>query len=330
VLDQDIQTRSPKSRQVLDESNVEESDDIQPMTRDEILRQLKERRAATQADDVPDPGLGGRFKKVRSEKSSNKKKFVEVVNGRRREVLVITNKDGTTKRKTRWIDAEEDVADKGASQPLGMEVPAEFLARQKAILDQEAADDEDEDDIFQGVTDYDPLAGINSDSEESDSPKDERPKTDATGDKEVSAEDKPRNYFGTSNQAEEGQDRANPISKDPTLLAALKRAAALRRSDEQGGEDEQSVSDPDKAARQQKLLARLKEQDRVDAADMDPSFGDSRFGDEDDDEGPIWEGDEDEGSTKKSARKRRPKKRKGDKDNVNDVMAVLGSRRKEK
>lgn len=315
ALEKEVQATSHASKKEQDETTTELE---QPTTRDEILRRLKESRAAKQ-EPPPEPVLGDRFKKVVSDKPG-KKKFVEVVNGRRREVLVITNKDGTTKRKTRWIDKEEDVVQSEQSQPLGMEVPAEFQAKQQALLNQQEAEDED-DDIFQGVADYDPLAGINSASEDE---AEAEANTAVRAEKKVTLPDnKPRNYFGSSNQDQESEDRTNPILKDPTLLSALKRAAGLRASEE-AGKGEVGM-DPARNTKEQQLLARLRERDQADAADMDMGFGESRFGDEEDDDRPVW--DDGDGSTKKSGRKRGPKKRKGDKDNVSDVMAALQGRK---
>lgn len=321
ALDKEVQSRGPASRNEQSAEDRGTTGEDRPLTRDEILQRLKQSRSGTTKASAQEPVLSDRFKKVGSEKKNNKKKFVEVVNGRRREVLVITNKDGTTKRKTRWLDKEEEGAGQG-SQPLGMEVPAELLAKHKAALEQEAAEDDD-DDIFQGVADYDPLAGLEDDS-------DEEGKADGAGPSKPEAavtHDQPRNYFGTGHQQEESDDKSNPILKDPTLLAALKRAAGLKRSEQEAGAD-QSDGDPECTAKQQQLLARLKAQDRADAEDMDLGFGESRFGDEDDDEGPVW--DDEEGTSKKSGRKRGPKKRKGDKDNVGDVMAALEGRKKDK
>ncbi|KAK5453000.1 hypothetical protein LTS15_007149 [Exophiala xenobiotica] len=323
VLDKEVQARNPTAQKEQPEAAEGAPDEERPLTRNEILQRLKQSRAGKVEKLPPEPVLSDRFKKVGSERKNNKKKFIEVVNGRRREVLVITNnKDGTTKRKTRWLDKKGEGAPK-ETQPLGMEVPAEFLAKQKAalVLEQQEAEDEDGD-IFQGVADYDPLAGLGSDSEE-----DDKVRETSAGQTKATSVDKPRNYFGTSNQPEEVEDRANPIMKDPTLLAALKRAAGLRKSEGQP-DDDAADSDPDRAAKRQQLLARLKERDRADAADMDLGFGESRFGDEDDDEGAVWDGEE--GTEKKSGRKRGPKKRKGDKDSVGDVMAVLDGRKKEK
>ncbi|KAJ9605268.1 hypothetical protein H2200_009925 [Cladophialophora chaetospira] len=308
ALEKDVQAVDHTVRSQEDGSTAEAE---KPTTRDDILRKLKESRAAKQVAPAPEPALGDRFKKLQSDKS-DKKKFVEIVEGRRREVLLVTNKNGTTKRKTRWIDKEDDVPEAQQNHPLGMEVPAEFLAKQQALSKQEA--DEDDDEIFQGVSDYNPLAGINSESED-----DADEKVDKAAGAETNAtstSSKPRNYFGTGNQAEEVEDRTNPILKDATLLSALKRAAGLQRHEDESGE-------PGRDAKQQQLLARTKEQNRLDAADLDLGFGESRFGDEDD-EGPAWE----DGEGKKGARKRGPKKRKGDKDSVSDVMAVLQGREK--
>ncbi|ETI19271.1 hypothetical protein G647_09103 [Cladophialophora carrionii CBS 160.54] len=323
-VDEELDHLLEKEVQAVDHSLGKQQDDAgmeedQPMTRDEILRRLKESRAQKQQGVPPEPVLGNRFKKVTSDKP-NKRKFTEVVNGRRREVLLITNKDGTTKRKTRWIDVEEDTPDSAQKQPLGMEVPAEFVAKQQVLSTQAEAEDED-DDIFQGVSDYNPLAGINSDSEDEDH---DKSKPAARAEKDTaSTTSKPRNYFATSGQEGEAEDRTNPILKDPTLLSALKRAAGLKRHDDSGS-NQALDSDPTRVAKQQQLLERLKEQNRADAADLDLGFGESRFGDDEDEDGSVWE--DGEGSSKKSGRKRGPKKRKGDKDNVNDVMAVMRGR----
>lgn len=333
ILKKDVQAKIPTSQKEQADSTATDHHDGQPMTRDEILRRLKEGRIGKQppaALGAPAPALGDRFKKVSSEKS-NKKKFVEVVNGRRREVLVITTKDGKTKRKTRWINPEEKGRDGQEKEPLGMEVPAEILAKQQALLEQQAAEEDEDDDIFQGIGDYDPLAGIHSDSDQSDGEKKAEQTKEGKGPNKtpIPSGTKPRNYFSTGNQpTDEVEDRANPIAKDPTLLAALKRAAALQRNKEDGG-DEAIDLDPDRAAKHKQMLARVREQERADAADMDLGFGGSRFEDEDE-EGGVWDEGEGEGmgKGKKSPGRKRGKKRKGDKDNVNDVMAVLEGRGK--
>jgi hypothetical protein len=316
ALQQDVKKTERTSRGDEEEAIV---DTEQPLSRNEILRRLKESRAGNTASAAPEPVLGEHFKKVKSDKLG-KKKFVEVINGRRREVLLIQNKDGTTKRKTRWLETEEEATKNQQTQPLGMEVPAEMLAKQKAMLEQEAAEDED-DDIFQGVSDYNPLAGIDSGSDDA---ADETTKPRIAEDSANSKESKPRNYFGTSNQ-EVATEQANPLMTDPTILAALKRAATLG----QGTEGDDVALDPEKALRHKQMLARMKQQEKADAEDLDLGFGESRFADDDDQGEAGWD-DDGEGGAKKPTRKRGGKKRKGDKDNVNDVMAVLQGRNESK
>jgi RED-like protein N-terminal region len=322
VLDRDVIVKPRGSDNVSGDTEPNAAAPSLIMTRDEILRRLRESR---NAESEPVSGqahvLSDKFKRLSSAEKSGKKKFIETVNGRRREVLVITAKDGKTKRKTRWIDPE-DTANATKAAPLGMEVPAELVAKQKALLEKEAAEDED-DDIFQGVgTDYDPLKGINSESE--DSEKDGPPDAD---DKSVrnEAEKRPRNYFGAQDTAKSTNKKANPLTQDSSILAALKRAAALRQSEGQETTGEDADADPEKVEKRKQFLAKLNQQAREDAADMDLGFGVSRFGDDDDEEGPIWEGGEEREGKK---RKRGPKKRKGDKDNVADVMSVLDGRKK--
>ncbi|KEF54389.1 uncharacterized protein A1O9_09555 [Exophiala aquamarina CBS 119918] len=327
ALENDVAANTAPSRKEAADMQSKENTAPQATTRDEILRKLKESRMGrTISDRIPEPSLGDKFKKVGSEPKPTKKKFIENIDGRRREVLLITNKDGTTKRKTRWLDKVENTVQKD-SAPLGMQVPAEFLAKQKEW--QEKEDAEDDDDIFGGVAEYNPLAGLKSESSESDNDERNPDQRDVHATPEKGANGRrPRNYFDAQNESGQGEDRSNPITKDPTLLAALKRAATLRREEGKGrdGGDNVHDSDPNREAKQRQFLARLKEQDRADAADLDLGFGESRFGDDDDEDGEVWAGEK--GEAKKPARKRGGKKRKGDKDNVNDVMSVLEGRTK--
>jgi hypothetical protein len=306
-------------------------------TRDEILKELRASRAAAAPPPPPEPTLGSRFKKLGDGKPE-KKRFVEIdgSTGRRREVLVITDAEGNTKRKVRWIDKPTDstgsatalpMPDK-AAKPLGMDVPAEIAAREAA-----SAAPEEDDDIFAGVgADYDPLAGIEDEASSSD----EQGKTDKLAEKEkmpsqVQDEQKqpeeahkPRNYFatGTTSDAPEPEDRSNPLIKDPTIMAALKRAAALRQ-DSPSAEGES----PEASLRHKKFLEEARRRDAMDAADLDMGFGGSRLEDDEDEETVLHDFDDERGVKK---RKRGPKKRKGDKDSVNDVMRVLEGRKKDK
>lgn len=319
-----------------------------PKTRDEILRELKASRAAAAKAPapVPESTLGSKFKKVGDGKPE-KKRFIESdENGRRREVLLITDADGNTKRKVRWLDKPNEprgtpslpMPDKGA-KPLGMEVPADIAAREAAT----AAPEDEDDDIFAGVgADYDPLAGIEQEDDSSSDEDGEHPKKPGKDhapdtipeegqqplESTAAQSAKPRNYFATATSTtapEEPEDRSNPLTKDPTILAALKRAAALRQASPSEGDSDISA---EASLRQKKFLEEARRRDAMDAADMDMGFGGSRIEDgEDDDEGPLLDfEDQQRGGNK---RKRGPKKRKGDKDSADDVMRVLEGRKKD-
>ncbi|KAL4929821.1 uncharacterized protein BDV17DRAFT_260176 [Aspergillus undulatus] len=326
-------------------------------TRDEILKELKASRAAASAGPStttaqPEPALGARFKKI-GDSGVEKKRFIEQdENGRRKEVLLITDADGKTKRKARWLDKPGTTAPTTAAaaqsapekaekkaKPLGMEVPVEIAAKIKAA--QNVEEDED-DNIFAGVgADYDPLGEAGSDEDSSDSEEGEvattaKSQQEPTDKKETADEPrpaKPRNYFATSastgqeDQVENNhdRDRGNPLTRDPTLLAALKRAAALRQAgstdDGVEGLDEEGV-DQETLLRRKKFLEEARRREALDAADMDYGFGGSRIEDDEDEEAALLEP---RGGNK---RKRGPKKKKGDKDSASDVLGVLEGRKK--
>ncbi|KAI5304945.1 hypothetical protein KEM56_005642 [Ascosphaera pollenicola] len=297
------------------------------LTRDEILRQYKANRAAAPAQSPPPPpesNLGSKFKKIGGK--DEKKRWIEQdETGRRREVLLVTGPDGKTKRKVRWIDKKPEQGKTGTgllevdknAKPLGMEVPAEALARAAAAKAQE---DEDEDIFADAGRDYDPLADIEKDDTSDD---------EAGGTTEAKTEEpkaaaeptKPRNYFAeSSTQQPEQEDRLNPLLKDPTFLAAVKKAAALRHAEGKQGIDANEGDDADAIAHRKKFLEEARRREQLDYIDIDMGFGDSRF-DDDDDELPV----EDEKSGNK--RKRGPKKKKQDKNSADDVLKVLEGRR---
>ncbi|KAL5357527.1 hypothetical protein BJX96DRAFT_163138 [Aspergillus floccosus] len=332
----------------------------QKKSRDEILRELKASRAvaAAAAAEVPaEPALGARFKRIGDAKVEKKRWVEQDETGRRKEILQITDAEGKTKRKVRWLDKpgeSQGVAASGASpttpagllvpdkdsKPLGMEVPAGLSAKSAAPPEEE--EEEEEDDIFAGVgADYDPLGDVGDESDSSEAREDgqvgekpqkppREPETKGTAETEKAPPGepaKPRNYFGSSTRDEEPEadDRSNPLTKDPTLLAALKRAATLRQgspsADVDAGETEDA--DAETLARRRKFLEEARRRDALDAMDMDMGFGSSRIEDEEDEEGVLYDG----GGGKK--RKRGPKKRKGDKESASDVMRVLEGRKKE-
>jgi RED-like protein N-terminal region len=310
------------------------------MSRDEILKRLKASRMAAAREvkeaKSAEPSLGAKFRKLGSDNHSEKKKFVEKVNGRRREVLLVTNPDGTTKRKSRWIDKEdvnpEVQSAAGKGEALGMEVPAELAAKQKAMLAKQKLEEEEDDGIFAGVgADYNPFGGITDESDDGSHSEDtgeaaaEQGETEAKTKAKSEAKtdqiaSKPRNYFHSPSSTAPDETKSQAASlADPAILAALKRAAAIRKAQEDAGPGDEA-HEADTNPHSQDFLARLRKREREDAADLDLGFGESRFGDEEDEEAPIWNGEEGE---KKSERKRGPKKRKGNKDDVKDVMAVI-------
>lgn len=299
-----------------------------PLTRDEILQRLKQNRKKPSDLASPEPSQQeesqarldqSRFRKLEPKPKTGKHKFTETINGRRREVLVITGKDGKTKRKTRWLDPEPDPATvkKGEdnNQAWGGDLPAEVLARQKLAAEEEVArqkamEEEDDGDIFGGVADYDPLAGLDSDDEEK-AGKDSEAKSEVPGDR-VNATDsveadtssttanplkstsKPRNYFSTTEPTD--PDTEDPSTKrpthDPAILAALKRAAQIRQQEDaevtKSSKEDPSNNDagqtPEGQARNKALLEKLQNQSGYgDDVDVDMGFGGgSRYDDEDD------------------------------------------------
>lgn len=311
-------------------------------SRNEILKELRASRAAAAAQPSPQPAesvLGSKFKKLGDSTKTEKKRWVEQdESGRRKEILVTTDAQGKTKRKTRWLDKPGEpsgllMPGKDA-KPLGMDVPADVAAKAAAA----PPEDGDEDgDIFEGVgADYNPLADIDDDDSSSDSgeetgvvaePTTKKPKPPAPT--EPTAEDptqpaRPRNYFSTTTsneatEADQDQARANPLTRDPSLLAAFKRAAALRQAGEANDEKEKDGS------RGQRFLEEVRRREAQDAMDMDLGFGGSRNEDEEEEEPVALEGEGPSRGGQK--RKRGPKKRKGDKEDVSDVMKVLEARK---
>ncbi|PKY03105.1 hypothetical protein P168DRAFT_282877 [Aspergillus campestris IBT 28561] len=273
-------------------------------SRDEILREFRASRAAAVAP-PPEPALGDKFKRISAaQPEKQKQRFVEVdeATGRRREVLVITEADGKSKRKTRWLDPPGTknpppalLEPRKDAQPLGMAVPAEIAAKQAAA----AAEDED-DDIFAGAgNDYnvaDELGADESGSEDSEGEVEgEKPSASTDQPPPTTNEPaRPRNYFSnTTTETPDEPDRSNPLTRDPTLLAALKRAAALRQAGEDGedggeGGNEEGV-DAATALRRKKFLEEARRREAQDDADMDLGFGSSRIEDDEDEEGIVLE-----------------------------------------
>jgi hypothetical protein len=304
--------------------------------RDQILAELKAARQA--AKEAAGPSLGAKFKTVGGKKATSRTE----TDSKGREVLITVDENGNEKRKVRKVQLDPEVEkrnellipDKDA-KPLGMEVPEI----------PKPVEDEDEDiNIFDDAgDDYDPLAGLGDEDEDSDEEGEvsEAQKADATEAKMPEPRSMappplpkqppaPRNYFGDSKAEETSESTRSRASQDPVLLAAIKKASTLKPI----AKEPENAEVAAKEARRKKML----QQDDRDAQDMDMGFGSSRFEDEadfDDKKVKLSEwgsrgDDDDEDGGKgdgKGKRRRGPKKRKGDGNNAADVMKVLEQRK---
>ena len=306
--------------------------------RDQILAELKATRKAAQ--EAKGPSLGAKFKKVGERRTETR---IER-DSKGRETLITVDEHGNEKRKVRKIQIEPEVEkshglempDKDA-KPLGMVVP-----------EVPKVEYEEEDmDIFEDAgDDYDPLAGLEEEDDESEAEEGEVAEEGKAEKAEAPTEKKPgtgsmapppnptqlaapRNYFGDST-VEAGLEPSGPLAlQDPTILAALKKASTLDPLTKELESEEEAA----KAAKRKKML----QPDDRDAQDMDMGFGSSRFADEEDSEEKKmklseWGGggdDDGEGGKGdgKGKRKRGPKKRKGDGNSAADVMKVLEKRK---
>lgn len=309
-------------------------------TRDQILAEFRAAREAAKA--AAEPALGDRFRKIGAKQKPGTR--IER-DSKGREVMIIIDADGHEKRKVRKIKpgdaADEDngllMPDKDA-KPLGMEVPEHYRKAEPAI------EEDDDVDIFDDVgDDYDPLAGIAGSDSDSDDGETKAAKDKADSAKAGSMAPPPvpkpaTNYFkGSKTSLLSEQETKAPSMSDPAMMAAIKRAAALRPrggdgdGDDSGSDDEAAQKAKADEARRKKLLANV---DR-DAEDMDMGFGTSRYEDEEDfDDRDIklstWgdEGDGEEGGGGGGGKKRkRNKKRKGDVNSAADVLRVMEQRK---
>ncbi|OAA49290.1 RED-lik [Metarhizium rileyi] len=319
-------------------------------TRNQILADMKAARAA--AKEQAEPALSDRFRKI----GMTRKLGTRIERDRKgREVLIVVDADGHEKRKVRRLKPGEEEQSKNElpmpdknSKPLGMQVPEQYRKTEDAVVE-----DDGEVNIFDDVgDDYDPLAGMDDSGSGSDSDLETTGKPEADNDaskdkagaKAGSMPPPPsepqtgtRNYFQDSKTgliSEEARQRA-PSMSDPAIMAAFKKAAALRPIETEDDDDEGSSRQGRKAAeeRRRKLL----ELSQRDDEDLDMGFGTSRYEDEEDFEDhelASWDndGDDDDGEggrsrNTRSQRKRGPKKRKGDANNAADFLRMLESRK---
>ncbi|ERS95570.1 hypothetical protein HMPREF1624_08086 [Sporothrix schenckii ATCC 58251] len=199
--------------------------------------------------------------------------------------------------------------------------------------------------------------GDASDASEASRPSRDRPRRSPSRERErrqasqpTQPAAKPRSsYFGSAPLLSEESSRGGPSLKDPSVLAALRKAKQMREASEA---DAKSQALSKEAAREARLKTLMQSSDR-DAEDLDMGFGTNRLEDTEDlDEDraggrrerlSTWHGgagdnvndDDDEsgqggGSRGDKAKRKRGgsgKKRKGDGNNAEDVMRVLEKRR---
>lgn len=327
-------------------------------SRNEIMAELKaQRKAAAEARAAP--LLDNRWRRIGEEKSR------VTIDHKGREVLITVDEDGVVKKKVRKLPATGKEEEKAAldmpdeNRPiLGADAVMPGLQRPTDM------EDEEDDDIFEGVgTSYDPLGNDDDDDTDDDSndsgdeetAKPERPATgEITKNRPVEQEPEiteerteerpnnvpkaaPRNYFKdtTSGTEEPTQDRLAGVQE---LLKKAARMDSSNSNEADAGEDDTAE---DREARLMKRAQMLAQSDR-DFEDMDMGFGSNRFedGEEDEDGKKVklseWKGsasaaDDDgfsggkgDGSKKKQ---RKPKKRKGDANSMADIMGVIEKRK---
>jgi len=281
--------------------------------------------------------LGSRFKKISARQPAGSRIERDSMG---REVLVIVDEDGHEKRKVRKVNAdpakerEAFIPDEN-SEILGMEVPEFYKKKLQKEAEEAAAKEVD---IFDDVgSDYDPLAGLESGSDESE--EEDKPSPNGGGNVTSPASAAlpppptpqtsagPRDYFNESKSASAaGEPQKPPAFADPALLAVLRKARALNAAAKSEEEEKE-------AEREERLKKLLQSGDR-DTADLDMGFGTNRMEDEEDMEEShvklhAWRDGDGEGKSGggKAKRKRGPKKRKGDVNSASDIMRVLERRK---
>lgn len=322
-------------------------------SRNDILAELRASRKAQ--EEQQGQNLGESFSKVGA--SSHAGAPTIEVDDKGREILITVDENGSVKRKVRKAKLAPSSMGVELTGDLTPALPNTNKAVSQAQPDaatsisspaEHQSDADDDDDIFANVGDYyDPLGAGTSTGKTSDSEaEDEEPRSSAAADSKsiipqtggVISSGKAsggmtRDYFGTSQNKSPEPSPAAPF-KDPTILAAIKRAARVSGLQEREG-TEQTAKKQSTAA--ERLLSN---QDR-DFEDMDLEFGASRAIDEEDvaqessrTKFSDWKGHDAELDTDKkdrggaSQRKRGQKKRKGDKNSASDVLRVMNGRQR--
>ncbi|KAF2195195.1 hypothetical protein K469DRAFT_722475 [Zopfia rhizophila CBS 207.26] len=334
-------------------------------TRDAILAELKaQRKAAAEAAAAEHkkryPGLGKGFRRIGENMETSR---IEI-DAKGREVLITTDADGKEKRKIRKQKVEEPPA---PTENIHILDDGKTKIPQLPAL---AAEDEEDEDIFEGVgSNYNPLAGLDAEDDSSSDEEESEAQTSKKGRVESGEEDE--EVLFPAKKLEEGVEldsrspskspslppdtfkkpsqpflrrsyfKDNPStsetlaapSADATVLAALKKVRTI--------DPESSLLQTIEEARLRKRAAMLAAADR-DMDDLDMGFGGSRFDDAEEMEREgekvklsEWKGagvDEDEGHEGRSDKKRKrgPKKKKGDKNSAADVLKVMEKQKESK
>ena len=311
-------------------------------SRNDILNDLKAARSAAKSAPHPQqPVLGTKFKKVGTMKEHSR---IEI-DDRGREVLLMIDADGVTKKKIRKLDPVS-TSESRESLPMPRQDVAP-LGSELVLPETQEPSLEEGEDIFEGVgADFNPLGDLDGSDEDVDIQDDDsasdRGAADPKGEKLEPDEKAPivsrlvshpadrevQNYFNEPSPPQQVEARHDYL-RDPAILAALKKASSIQPLASERQTDEAEAT---KLARHKRLL---ESQDR-DADDLDMGFDLSNRFDDDEDTGAskaprlsIWDHEDDRGSKdqrrerKEEQTKRGPQQKKKRRKNVDDAAAVL-------
>lgn len=317
-------------------------------SRNDILKDLKAARsAAKSAPSPPQPLLGTKFKKVGTMKEQSR---IEI-DDRGREILLMVDADGVTKRKIRNLDPVS-TSESRESLPMPRQDVAP-LGSELILPDTQEPSVEEVKDIFEGVgADFNPLGDLDGSDEDGDGQGDDSASDRGAAEPERekleqdekapavpslvsrSADREVQNYFNEPNPLQQVEARHDYLT-DPAIVAALKKASSIQPLASERPTDEGAAA---KLARHKRLL---ESQDR-DADDLDMGFDLSNRFDDDEDAGAgkapklsVWDNELDRGE-KDERRKRKgeqpekgsqkSKKKKRNVDDAATVLKVLGQK----
>ncbi|EGE05483.1 hypothetical protein TEQG_04494 [Trichophyton equinum CBS 127.97] len=285
----------------------------------QLLKRVKagEDIDAKSQDTTPEiPNADDEFERILEEKEKDKVESVEIQGKEKKRGNLAPLAQVGSKKMTR----DEILKQLKASRLAQSAQPEPSLGSKfKKIGSTETNADEDE--------------GTSSEEEESDKKDASTPREPPSGsavgthDQNKPSSTLRRDYFATGKSKQqpdpseqESTNRYNPLMSDPTIREALRKASTIRTREPTSDDDTDGV-DKRSAEKHKSFLEEAKRQEMEDALDMDMGFGDSRFGDDDEEEFLP------QGSSQ-NKRKRGPKKKKGDKNNIGDVLSVLQGRGK--